>query len=119
MKLRRINPIITFITILTFMVCFGASFWYSNALSYKYNSFDSSFMLRSVSSTGTASVNYRRNTETQNPQLAIAIANYFINTANNDNPFFEYVTFEIMQSSWLLYGKLSIPARADPNLLIA
>lgn len=119
MLLRRTNPIMTFITIAAFLVCFGLSLWFVHASSFKNSSADQTPILRSASNNSAATVSYRRNAETHSVQPIITIANYFMITAGNDNLLFAYVDLKAVQSPWLLCGKVSIPTRADPNLLIA
>lgn len=119
MLLRRTNPIITFITIATFLVCFGSSIWFVHAASYKNSNTDQTPILRSASNNSAATVSYRRNAKTHSVQPIITIANYFVFTANNHKPLFECVDLKTVQSPWLLCGKVSVPTRADPNLLIA
>lgn len=120
MKLRRLNnPAITLITIVAFMVCFGASLWFAHAYSYKNTYADQAPILRSAANVTASTANYRRNVESNSFQPTVTIAHYFVITANGDNTLFAYVTPNVAQSPWLICGKISIPTRADPNLLIA
>ena len=120
MKLRRISKITTFVTIATFLVCFGASIWFVHTSAYKRINTDKTPILRSVSNAGAATVTYRRsNAENSSIQPIITIANYFVATINNEKFLFAYVDNKTALSPWLLCGNIAIPTRADPNLLIA
>lgn len=116
---RRRNPIVTLIAIPVFLVCFGSSLWVMYACNSYNNGTDQTPILRSASNNNAVAISYRRNAETNSTQLTITIANYFIITAGNENQIFTHLDSKAVQSPWLLCGKVSIPARADPGKLIA
>lgn len=117
--MRRINPIITFITIATFIVCFGTSIWFLSAASFRYNSADQVPILRSAVNQGTSTANFRRHVDGHSFQQVVTVFNIVDFTSNYTRIVLAYVSDDAIQSPWLVYGKLSIPTRADPSSFIA
>ena len=117
--MRRVNPVISYITVFTFVLCFSLSLWANivHACANHTNNPNLATVLSPVFADNNiiSKINFRYSqTEYRSFIPAILISNYFLFKFGPQLSFTDFICAEVLLSPWLKYAKTSMPTRAAP-----
>ena len=117
--MRRVNPVISYITVLTFVLCFGLSLCsnIAHAYTHRISRDDLAPALSSVFPDNSiiSQINCRRNQAEYHSFFSIVvIANHTLVKFGMESSFIDFIRADIPLSPWLMCARVSTPTRAAP-----